>query len=201
MTQANDFGEFKTILTSASVDLAIVDVDHLNEDDVALMKMLRAHTGIGIVLVSHRNASGHSLSEWEDGSDAPSKEAVDARQLPAYVEAALRRCLRVCEERHVIHFAGCRLDYDARTLTGPSGTEHRLMPGEFHILTTLLENPGRVVSREELRRAGADSTIVSRRTVDVQVSRLRRKVEDNSVPPSVLVSVRGAGYAFVKAVG
>ena len=97
-----------------------------------------------------------------------------------------------------MRFAGWDLDLAARRLTNPAGVEVALTSGEFELLGVLARHPGRVLSRDFLleqtrgREAGPFD-----RTIDVQIGRLRRKIEHNAEDPQIIKSVRGAGYIFV----
>jgi two-component system OmpR family response regulator len=130
----------------------------------------------------------------------------DLRELLARVKAVLRRLhplaaaptggsgARLC-------FAGWSLDLAARRLVGPDGQDVALTGGEFDLLRTFAQHPGRVLSRDFLleQTRGREAAPFDR-TIDVQVGRLRRKLEVRADDPQIIKSVRGAGYILVPAV-
>jgi DNA-binding response OmpR family regulator len=99
------------------------------------------------------------------------------------------------------HFAGYRLDPKSRHLTNPQGSTVALTSGEYDLLSVLLEHPHRVLSRDDLmtRIHGRDAGPYDR-AIDVQIGRLRRKIEPNPANPILIKAVRGVGYLFAEPV-
>ena len=137
----------------------------------------------------------------EVGADDYVTKPFDLRELLARIKAVLRRTATnaaASTARPVHRFAGWQLDTAARRLVDPHGKEVALTTGEFGLLATLVENAGRVLSRDFLlgQTRGREAAPFDR-TIDVQVGRLRRKMESDPERPEIIKSVRGAGYVFV----
>ena len=142
----------------------------------------------------------------EIGADDYVTKPFDLRELLARVKAVLRRtpmapAAEPARTAEPLCFAGCVLDAAARSLTDASGLAVALTSGEFDLLSVFAAHAGRVLSRDFLlehtrgREAGPFD-----RTIDVQVGRLRKKLERDIDDPQIIKSVRGAGYIFVAAV-
>ncbi len=147
----------------------------------------------------------------EVGADDYVTKPFDLRELLARIKAVLRRVApaptlagpvpAAAAARTRLQFAGWLLDTAARRLSNPLGQDVPLTSGEFDLLCTFLQNAGRVLSRdfllEQTRRREAAPFA---RTIDVQVGRLRKKLEVDAEDPQIIKSVRGAGYILVPAV-
>ena len=125
------------------------------------------------------------------------RDAAEEVSLPGRVAEALRPPAAPEEISPALHFAGFRLDVAGHSLTGASGSEIPLSPGEFALLLALSQRAGRVLSRDQLLQllAGRDAEAYDR-SIDMQISRLRRKIEPDPKQPSLIVTVPGAGYKF-----
>ena len=145
------------------------------------------------------------------GADDYVTKPFDLRELVARIKAVLRRIVPSApapglaaapvERGARFRFAGWAFDTGARRLVDPQGEEVVLTTGEFDLLGVLLQHPGRVLSRDFLleqtrgREAGPFD-----RTIDVQIGRLRKKIEADPERPELIKSVRGAGYVLIPAV-
>ena len=198
---APDGGAMRTVLAGDAVDVVLLDLGLPGEDGFALTRHLRERWHGPVIIVSGRGESVDRVVGLELGADDYVTKPFDLRELLARVRSVLRRAApppaAPASERRVLAFAGFRLDPDARTLSGPDGAPVALTSGEFELLQALVAEPGRVLSRDELmdrihgRAAGPFD-----RAIDVQVGRLRRKVERDPANPELIKSVRGAGYLF-----
>ena len=188
--------------------LVLLDLGLPGEDGFAIARQLREHWHCGLVIVTGRGDAIDKVVGLEVGADDYVTKPFDLRELLARVKAVLRRL----EEREPMvsaptaatqplvpfHFEGWVLDPGPRRLINPDGDEVTITGGEFDLLKAFVENPGRVLSRDFLlditrgREAGPFD-----RTIDVQVGRLRRKIETDAENPRMIKSVRGAGYLFV----
>jgi two-component system, OmpR family, response regulator len=208
------------LATMASDPPAIVllDLGLPGEDGFAIARQLREHFRCGLVIVTGRGDSIDKVVGLEVGADDYVTKPFDLRELAARVKAVLRRTTvapqSVAEAgapgiaapvpeaaRERFGFAGWQFDTASRTLLAPSGEEVALTAGEFDLLAVFVRHPGRVLSREFLleQTRGRDAAPFDR-TIDVQIGRLRRKMEADSERPELIKSVRGAGYVLVPSV-
>jgi DNA-binding response OmpR family regulator len=185
-------------------ELVLLDLGLPGEDGFAIARQLREHWRCGLVIVSGRGESIDKVVGLEVGADDYVTKPFDLRELLARVKAVLRRTAAPtrppgsAEASKVYRFAGWQLDVGARRLLNPESREVALTTGEFGLLAAFVEHAGRVLSRDFLlehtrgREAGPFD-----RTIDVQVGRLRKKLEVDVDDPQIIKSVRGAGYILV----
>ena len=184
-------------------DLVLLDVTLPGPSGLDLLRKLRKRSRIPVVMLTARGEEMDRVMALDLGADDYVAKPFAARELVARVRALLRRAApspdaAVARSRR-IGFAGWVLDTARRELIAPDGAAVDLSGAEYDLLAAFLEHPGRVLSREQLlevakRRVGTDPFD---RTVDVQVSRLRRKIEPEEGSPPLIKTVRGAGYVLV----
>jgi two-component system OmpR family response regulator len=191
--------------------LVLLDLGLGDEDGLAIARRLREHHRCGLVIVTGRSDAVDKIVGLEVGADDYVTKPFDLRELVARIKAVLRRLepqasapagsAPEAAARATLRFAGWSLDTAARTLTSPLQRSVALTTGEFELLSTFARHAGRVLSRDFLLEAtrGRESGPFDR-TIDVQVGRLRRKIETDPENPQIIKSVRGAGYLFVPAV-
>jgi len=187
--------------------LVLLDLGLGSEDGLAIARKLREHHRCGLVFVTGRTDAIDKIVGLEVGADDYVTKPFDLRELVARIKAVLRRlepgaaAPASTGERPNMRFGGWSIDTAARTLTSPEQREVPLTTGEFDLLITFARHPGRVLSRDFLLEAtrGRESGPFDR-TIDVQVGRLRRKIEDDPENPQIIKSVRGAGYLFAPVV-
>ena len=189
--------------------LVLLDLGLPGEDGFTIARQLREHWRCGLVIVTGRGDSVDKVVGLEVGADDYVTKPFDLRELLARVKAVLRRLVpgdatppapaaAAAPSRSKLCFAGWQLDTAARNLTHPEGHDVPLTTGEFDLLCAFAQHAGRVLSRDFLleqtrgREAGPFD-----RTIDVQVGRLRKKLEANPDDPQIIKSVRGAGYILV----
>jgi two-component system OmpR family response regulator len=183
--------------------LVLLDLGLPGEDGFSIARQLREHWQCGLVIVSGRGDAVDKVVGLEVGADDYVTKPFDLRELLARIKAVLRRTGAVpgtaaAKSPSIHRFAGWQFDTAARRLVDAGGNEVGLTTGEFDLLAALVENAGRVLSRDFLleqtrgREAGPFD-----RTIDVQVGRLRKKLEANVDEPQIIKSVRGAGYILV----
>jgi two-component system OmpR family response regulator len=186
--------------------LVLLDLGLGAEDGLAIARRLREHWRCGLVIVTGRGDSVDKVVGLEIGADDYVTKPFELRELLARVKAVLRRlepagaapsAPPAAANRARLAFGGWTLDLGARTLTGAAG-EVTLTTGEFDLLKAFAQHPGRVLSRDFLLEAtrGREAGPFDR-TIDVQVGRLRRKIEADPENPQIIKSVRGAGYVLV----
>lgn len=138
----------------------------------------------------------------EVGADDYLPKPFDPRELLARIRTILRRlgpAAAAPKHAHRIHFGQCILDLEQRALYGEDGAEIALSAQEFLLLKVFVENPNRVLSRDEiLNLTNSRDWDPFDRSVDIRIARLRRKIETHPGKPQAIKTIRGAGYLFVK---
>jgi len=207
VSTAHDGPGMRRVLSQAQVDLVILDLMLPGEDGLTLARSLRSQSGIGIIILTGRGETVDRIIGLEMGADDYLPKPFHLRELLARVKSVLRRVQSRTGEpgaqatRSHARFAGWSLDLSSRELLSPGGEEVRLTTGEFDLLTAFVSNANQVLTRDRLldlarnREAGPFD-----RTIDVQVGRLRRKLEDDPQNPSLIKTVRGSGYIFTPTV-
>jgi two-component system, OmpR family, response regulator len=203
---AHDGVAMRRIMAADPVDLVILDLMLPGEDGLTLARRTREGSGVGIIMLTGRGEALDRIIGLEMGADDYLAKPFHLRELLARVKSVLRRVsIRGPERPATSHtkarFLGWLLDLATRELTAPDGTEVRLTTGEFDLLAAFVNNPNAVLSRDRLlelarnREAGPFD-----RTIDVQVGRLRRKLEADLENPTLIKTVRGTGYIFTPTV-
>jgi two-component system OmpR family response regulator len=204
---ANDGAGMRRALGQASVDLVILDLMLPGEDGLTLARQLREESTVGIIILTGRGETVDRIIGLEMGADDYLPKPFHLRELLARVKSVLRRASSRAQKEKAggtpakALFAGGRLDLSTRELVSPDGGEVRLTTGEFDLLAAFVNNANQVLSRDRLldlarnREAGPFD-----RTIDVQVGRLRRKLEPDPQRPTMIKTVRGTGYIFTPTV-
>jgi two-component system OmpR family response regulator len=184
-----------------AIDLVILDLVLRGDDGLQLARELRSGSDIGIIMLTGRGETVDRIIGLEMGADDYLSKPFHLRELLARVRSVLRRGTtrgdRWARSRVRMRFAGWSLDLASRELLSPTGEEVRLTTGEFELLAAFVNHANQVLSRDQLldlsrhREAGPFD-----RTIDVQVGRLRRKLEDDPKNPTTIKTVRGGGYIF-----
>ena len=199
---AADGFAMRRLLSEETVDLVLLDLGLPGEDGLDLTRYLRASWRGPVIIVSGREDSIDRVVGLELGADDYVSKPFDLRELLARVRSVLRRS----SERTIspespqgerLRFAGFTLDRAARRLTAGDGKTVPLTTREYELLQIFVDRPNRVLSRDDLieRMHGRDAGPFDR-SVDMQVGRLRRKIESDPARPELIKSVRGAGYLF-----
>lgn len=190
-------------LNHQRIDLVILDVMLPGEDGFSLCRQLRATSKIPVIMLTAVADHVDRVVGLEIGADDYLVKPFDARELLARVKAVLRRTAQAdtmsssSPTRPVLSFAGWRLDIAKRELRSEDNTLTILSTNEFDLLLVFAEHPQRVLTRDQLLDMARGSTYeVYDRSIDVQVARLRRKLDTNNDVESVIRTVRGGGYMF-----
>lgn len=183
-------------------DLVVLDL-HLGEDDgLDLLRELRAKSVVPVILITgHRRDEIDRVIGLELGADDYITKPFSLRELLARVRAVLRRRTMdslnpVRRKERKYRFRGWEFDQRQRQLLSPAGETVSLTKGEFALLSAFVDAPRRPLSREQLLQATRVHEDVFDRSIDVQILRLRRKLEDQSQEPRLIRTERGVGYVF-----
>ena len=201
---AHDATQARTALARPP-DAMLLDLGLPGEDGLALLRTLRQTWHGPVIVVSGRGESVERVVGLELGADDYVTKPFDFRELLARVRSVLRRAQAATPAaeppRTQLEFDALRLDVEGRRLLDRDGRDAGLTTGEFELLLAFVGRPNQVLSRDQLldalhgREAGPND-----RTIDMQVGRLRRKIEVDPADPRLIKSVRGAGYVFTAAV-
>jgi DNA-binding response OmpR family regulator len=189
------------------VNLVILDLRLGQEDGLDLLREVRASSDVPVIIITgHRCDDIDRVVGLELGADDYLTKPFNLRELLARVRAVLRRFdvgraapARDPERGH-FRFSGWQLDRKTRRLTDPAGAPVALTKGEYALLLAFLDAPQRPLSREHLLQATRVHEDVFDRSIDVQILRLRRKLERDPSAPRVIQTERGVGYVFAVAV-
>ena len=202
VTTANDGREMARALTDHRVDLLILDVMLPGEDGLSLCRKVRAESQMPIIMLTARGEDVDRILGLEMGADDYLAKPFNPRELLARINAVLRRhtasqTVSASNGATALDFLGWRIDFRLRELRNPAGARVAMTSAEFDLLRTFCERPGRVLSRDSLldltqgRNAGSFE-----RSIDVLVSRIRRKIETDPLEPTMIKTVRSGGYMF-----
>jgi two-component system OmpR family response regulator len=201
VTTVADGRAMRDVIAGEVVDLVVLDLRLHSEDGMALARSLRDESAIPIIMLTGRAEEADRVMGLELGADDYLTKPFSPRELLARIRTILRR--RRAEVRQgrpegirAYRFDGWELNLNTRRLTGAAGAVP-LSNGEFSLLVVLLGSPQRILTRDQLldlSRLHNDE--VYNRSVDVQIMRLRRKIEKDPAQPRYIKTERGAGYLF-----
>ncbi|ABK44020.1 two component transcriptional regulator, winged helix family [Magnetococcus marinus MC-1] len=200
---ADSGGAMKQILEQTQIDVVVLDLILPDEDGLQLCRELRARSNLPIIILSSKGEQMDRIIGLEMGADDYVSKPFHPRELLARIKSVLRRARSLPEtildnpEQFSYHFSGWTVDGPSRTLFAPSGNKVVLTGGEHALLRVFLHHPNRVLSRDQILDLtyGKDQEPFGR-TIDMQVSRLRKRLVDNAKDPSLIKTVRNAGYVF-----
>jgi len=194
---------FDRLRARRRVDLAVLDVMLPGEDGLSICRRLQAQGEVPVLMVTARGDDVDRIVGLEIGADDYLPKPFNPRELVARVRAILRRTrdrhrvapTPIAEERW--RFEGFVLDLVRRTLVAPGDVQIELTGGEFDLLTAFVRHPRRVLSRDQLLdwTRGRDAQPFDR-AIDVQVGKLRRKLEGHPIGQGLIKTVRGGGYCL-----
>jgi len=204
---ASDGKGMRELLAQRRFDLILLDVMLPGEDGLSLCRYVSEHLHIPVILLTAVTEQADRVAGLEVGADDYVVKPFDPRELVARIRSVLRRAQRQHKAASAVQtggllppekrftFDGWTFDTRTRALHSPQGAAIALSTAEFHLLWVLLENPGRVLSRDQLldltQRA---EHVMFDRSIDSQISRLRKKLETDPRRPSLLKTIRGGGY-------
>jgi len=206
VTTAADGVEMRRALEDWSIDLIVLDLMLPGEDGLSLCRRLRSESDIPVIMLTAMGEDIDRIVGLEMGADDYIAKPFNPRELLARIKSVLRRARAMPdapapEDGDITHFAGWRLDRDKRELQSADGVMVPLSGGEYDLLAVFVTHPGRVLSRDQLldMARGREAQPFDR-SIDVQVSRLRRKIEDDPKEPVLIKTVRSGGYLFTPGV-
>jgi DNA-binding response OmpR family regulator len=196
--------EMLQALAQHAIDLVMLDLRLAAEDGMQLARKLREQATVPIIIVTGKQDEADRVMGLEIGADDYVTKPFSPRELLARVRAVLRRYQTAREvlpargeKRRAYRFAGWDFNLASRRLTSPEGKRVELTNGELNLLQALCSAPQRVLTREQLLDLSRlDGAEVYDRSIDVQILRLRRKIEPNPARPQYIKTERSVGYVF-----
>lgn len=202
VTVAADGRDMEVKLSSANIDLIVLDVMMPGEDGLTICRRTTAETDIPVILLTALAAETDRIIGLEIGAEDYVCKPFSPRELLARIRVVLRRRRtaktgKPQKSTTKYEFAGWRLDVRARTLKSQTGALVDLTTGEFDLLQAFVEHPNVVLNRDQLLDlARGRASLSVDRAIDVQVMRLRRKLELDPQAPQIIKTVRNSGYVF-----
>lgn len=204
VSTAADGRDMRRVMADSRIDLIVLDVMMPGETGLTLCGQVRATSKVPIIMLTAVAEDTDRIIGLELGADDYLAKPFNPRELLARIRAVLRRAdsrepVATSESNGspVFEFAGWKLDPGTRQLTNPAGELVELSTGEYDLLVAFAERPQRVLSRDRLLDlAKGRAAVAFDRSIDVQVGRLRRKIEVDASAPQLITTVRGGGYMF-----
>jgi two-component system OmpR family response regulator len=207
VSTAADGRAMRKLLADSRIDLVLLDVMLPGEDGLSLCRGLRAQSDIPIIMLTAKGEEVDRVIGLEMGADDYLPKPFGSRELVARIRAVLRRShdrpppAGPAKAAPGYRFDRWTLETGARTLLREDGVTVPLSTGEYELLLVLAERPQRVLTRDQLLdlTRGRNATAFDR-SIDTQVSRLRRKIERDPANPELIKTVWGGGYVFTPVV-
>jgi two-component system phosphate regulon response regulator OmpR len=201
VSEAGNAEELRARLDQEMPSAIILDINMPGEDGLSALKKLRVTLDIPIIMLTAAGEVVDRIIGLELGADDYLAKPVDLRELEARVKAVLRRRTSAAsamgEERKRFRFGKAILDIESARLIDETGAEIPITSMEFNLLKLFAVNRGRVLNRDQILEGAHDrSWDPFDRSIDIRISRIRRKVEMNPSKPVVIRTVRGVGYIY-----
>jgi DNA-binding response OmpR family regulator len=187
-------------------DLIVLDLNMPEEDGLSIVRDLKSRSSVPVIMLTATASAIDRVVGLELGADDYIAKPCELRELVARIRSVLRRVQGATHaaaaedplgKNKVVKFGTKWLDLDGRLLRDDDGVEHPLTASEFNLLKAFAEHPKRVLTRERLLDlANARDPDAFDRAIDIRITRIRRKIEPDPAHPSVIRTVRGAGYVF-----
>jgi len=206
VSTAHDGKAMMQVLEASRINLVILDLMLPGDDGLVLCRQLRAASSLPIIMLTAMSDEVDRIIGLEMGADDYLPKGGNPRELLARVRAVLRRAgapdaSPAAGNNRILEFAGWRLDVAQRQLFSATNALVALRAGEFDLLLALAERPQRVLTRDQLLDLARGRTAQNfDRSIDVQISRLRRKIETDPKEPTLIKTVRNGGYMLAASV-
>ena len=194
--------ELRSVIDSGGIDLIVLDINMPGEDGLSALRTLRIDNPVPVIMLTAAGEVIDRIVGLEMGADDYLGKPVDLRELEARIKAILRRkgnglADTAAQSGTTARFGDFTLHLDTARLDAPDGSEVQLTAMEFNLLKVFAENKGRVLNRDQILEQAHDrSWDPFDRSIDIRISRLRRKIEKNPSKPTVIKTVRGLGYVY-----
>jgi two-component system OmpR family response regulator len=202
VTEAPNAAEARKVLAGHAIELVILDIMMPGEDGLSLCRSIREQGELPVILLTARSEETDRIVGLEMGADDYVLKPFSPRELVARIKTIMRRAggsgaREVTNEATVYRFEGWTLRADDWTLTGSDGVAIPLSTADFRLLQAFVTHPRQVLNRDQLLdlTAGREAHAFDR-SIDNQISRLRRKLEDDARAPRLIKTVWGGGYMF-----
>ena len=205
VSQCDGGRSLRELLSKAPADLIVLDLNMPEEDGLSIVRDLKARSQVPVIMLTATASAIDRVVGLELGADDYLAKPCELRELVARIRSVLRRsqaaqtssATEAKAAPRTVRFGTKWLDLDAHLLRDEQGNEHPLTTSEFTLLKAFADNPKRVLSRERLLDlANARDPEAFDRAIDVRITRIRRKIEPDPEHPSIIRTVRGAGYVF-----
>ena len=198
----------REVIVGGEFDLVVLDLNMPGEDGISLARYLRDNHRVGIIMLTASAEVVDRIVGLEVGADDYVTKPFEPRELLARIKSVIRRMQdaspppteRSPERGPRIAFGECNLDLNAHKLYGEDGQEIPITSMEFDLLKAFADNPNKVLSRDQLLNLAHNRDWDPfDRSIDIRITRLRRKIEPEPKKPQIIKTVRGAGYIFLAA--
>jgi len=206
VSQCDGGASLRELLKKASPDLIVLDLNMPEEDGLSIVRDLKQRSRVPVIMLTATASAIDRVVGLELGADDYIAKPCELRELVARIRSVLRRSQAGASSApaaegkpttRTVRFGTKMLDLDSHVLRDDDGNEHPLTTSEFTLLKAFADNPKRVLSRERLLDlANARDPEAFDRAIDVRITRIRRKIEPDPDHPSIIRTVRGAGYVF-----
>jgi two-component system, OmpR family, response regulator len=201
ISSARDSIEMQEVLSKSAVDLVILDVMLPGKSGMDICRELRMHSRIPVIMLTAIADTTDRVVGLEMGADDYITKPFDPRELLARIHAVLRRGMSPAAAHRPptsFAFGGWTLDCARHTLLSPEEIRVELTTAEFNLLEAMVKSANHVLSRDRLMELTSNDAISGfDRSIDIMISRLRRKLGDNPRAPSFICTVRSGGYQFL----